>query len=143
MRTLSTAPSWALLVAPCKLPRAAPKTAPRGTGRVAMPTLNPRILQVLRFLVLVVRGGRTLLCFDRPPAPPAHQLLMPAQVHDHRCDPCARRQPQLVMPVPSLALDAQQQIARHNPDKFESGSPLLARLAVALAFGALAALERT
>ena len=108
-----------------------------------MPTLNPRILQVLRFLVLVVRGGRTLLCFDRPPAPPAHQLLMPAQVHDHRCDPCARRQPQLVMPVPSLALDAQQQIARHNPDKFESGSPLLARLAVALAFGALAALERT
>ena len=108
-----------------------------------MPTLNLRILQVLRFLVLVVRGGRTLLCFDRPPAPPAHQLLMPAQVHDHRCDPCARRQPQLVMPVPSLALDAQQQIARHNPNKFESGSPLLARLAIALAFGALAALERT
>ena len=29
VRTLSTAPSWALLVAPCKLPRAAPNTAPR------------------------------------------------------------------------------------------------------------------
>ena len=27
--TLSTAPSWALLVAPCKLPRVAPNTAPR------------------------------------------------------------------------------------------------------------------
>jgi hypothetical protein len=29
VRTLSAAPSWALLVAPCKLPRAAPNTAPK------------------------------------------------------------------------------------------------------------------